>query len=128
MGGHIVTGHVDTVGTLVDLGSRGEAREVTVGFPQEYSHLIAEKGSVTLDGVSLTVNAVGQDSFSVLLVPHTRKSTKFDQLAVGARVNIEVDILARYVARQLAAAVGKPVPRTTGEERWESLLSRHGYM
>jgi riboflavin synthase len=101
MGGHIVTGHVDGVGRVAARTRAGEAVEMRFSFPAELARYIAEKGSVCVSGVSLTVNRVEGDTFAVMLIPHTLEQTSLDELAVGAEVNLEVDILARYVARVL---------------------------
>lgn len=100
LGGHLVTGHVDGVGevlTFVD----GVLR---VRAPRELSRYIARKGSICIDGVSLTVNRVESDAFEVFLIPHTQKVTTLGRLASGSQVNVEVDLIARYVDRLLAAS------------------------
>lgn len=101
LGGHIVTGHVDGVGVVRKVVPRGEGKEVTFLAPEGVEHLIAGKGSVAVDGVSLTVAAVRGREFTVALVPHTLRATTLNDLTPGRRVNIEADILARYVARSL---------------------------
>ncbi len=103
LGGHIVSGHVDAVGRLASRVKNGDALEVGFGFPPTLARYLAEKGSVTVSGVSLTVNRVSLDTFHVVLVPRTLVATKLGTLAVGAAVNLEVDILARYCERLLAA-------------------------
>jgi riboflavin synthase len=99
LGGHIVSGHVDGLATLLDLKPEGESRRLTFEAPQSLSPLIAAKGSVTLDGVSLTVNDVEGHTFGVNVIPHTLSETTLGSLVPGARVNLEIDMLARYVAR-----------------------------
>ncbi|WP_340110249.1 riboflavin synthase [Pikeienuella sp. HZG-20] len=99
LGGHIVTGHVDGVGEIAALHDDGESLRVTVAAPQGLARFIAAKGSIAMDGVSLTVNEVEGASFGVNLIPHTRAATNFGGLRVGRRVNLEIDVLARYVAR-----------------------------
>ncbi len=101
LGGHIVTGHVDGVGVVRKVVPRGEGKEVTFLAPEGVERLIAEKGSVAVDGVSLTVAAVRGREFTVALVPHTLRATTLNDLTPGRRVNIEADILARYVAKSL---------------------------
>jgi riboflavin synthase len=123
MGGHIVTGHVDGVGRVLRLEREGEARRVTVQAPDEVQCFLAPKGSVALDGVSLTVNALHADGradeqgFEVMIVPFTLEHTTLGKLGVGQRVNLEADVLSRYVARQLdLARVGRgPVGATDRE-------------
>jgi riboflavin synthase len=99
LGGHLVTGHVDGVGEV--LSFRDGA--LKVGLPHELMRYVARKGSIGIDGVSLTVNSVDGDSFEVFLIPHTLKATTLGRLAAGAPVNIEVDLVARYVERMMGA-------------------------
>jgi riboflavin synthase len=104
LGGHIVSGHVDGIAELIERQDLPEMAKLTLRVPPELSRFIAQKGSVALDGVSLTVNEVSGDTFSVLLIPHTLKVTTFATLQPGARLNIEVDMMARYAARLLETA------------------------
>ncbi len=104
LGGHMVTGHVDGLAELVARDEFVDSAALTFRVPAELARFIAPKGSVALDGVSLTVNDVKGDTFSVLLIPHTLKVTTFGALPVGARVNLEVDQMARYAARLLDSA------------------------
>jgi riboflavin synthase len=106
LGGHIVSGHVDGVAVVRSIAARGDAREVLIDVPEPLRRLIAPKGSVALDGVSLTVNEVDATGFSVGLIPHTLSVTTLRDLATGTRLNLEVDVLARYVARLLDASHG----------------------
>ena len=99
LGGHIVSGHVDGVGEITALAMDGESLRVTVAAPAGLSRFIAAKGSVAMDGASLTVNEVEGNRFGVNLIPHTREVTTFGGLEVGRQVNLEIDLLARYVAR-----------------------------
>ena len=101
MGGHYVVGHADGIGHLVSKSPVGEATSMRFSIPLELSRFVAQKGSIAVDGVSLTTNTVGKDSFDVVLIPHTLRRTTLGALAVGDEVTIEVDLLARYVARQL---------------------------
>jgi riboflavin synthase len=101
LGGHMVTGHVDGVGRLVERSGIGDSEKVVFEVPRELAKYLAPKGSVTVDGVSLTVNGVARTRFDVVLVPYTRSETTFDRRPVGCRVNIETDVLAKYVARLL---------------------------
>lgn len=104
LGGHIVTGHVDGVAEIVGREAEGGSWRFTIAVPEGLASYIAPKGSVALDGVSLTVNAVGGNRFGVNIIPHTFEVTTFGQREVGDRMNLEIDILARYVARQMEAA------------------------
>jgi riboflavin synthase len=102
MGGHLVTGHVDGVGELADRRDVGDAVWMAFRVPAELAKFIAEKGSIAVDGVSLTVNGVAGDRFEVAIIPHTLQKTTFGALTPGSRVNLEVDLIARYVARLLS--------------------------
>jgi riboflavin synthase len=104
LGGHLVSGHVDGIAELVTREDLPDMARLSLRVPAALSKFIAPKGSVALDGVSLTVNEVEGDSFSVLIIPHTLKVTTFGELRAGARLNIEVDQMARYAARLLQAA------------------------
>jgi riboflavin synthase len=97
--GHIVTGHVDGVGEVVSVEAVGSSKRIVVAVPPELSRYIAPKGSVALDGVSLTVNAVGAAELTVNVIPHTQAVTVIGEYARGTAVNIEVDMLARYLER-----------------------------
>lgn len=99
LGGHIVSGHVDGVGEVISIDSEGGSHRVRVRAPKPLHRFIAPKGSITVDGVSLTVNEVDDDVFGVNLIPHTWDVTTLGGLTVGARVNLEIDMLARYLAR-----------------------------
>jgi riboflavin synthase len=99
LGGHMVTGHVDGVAEIVAIEDFEGMRRMQFKAPHDLARFIAEKGSVALDGTSLTVNGVEGDHFSVLLIPHTLKLTIWDSALVGAEVNLEIDLLARYAAR-----------------------------
>ncbi len=101
LGGHIVTGHVDAVGTLASRRTEGEALAMSFTLPPGLARLVAEKGSIAINGVSMTVNAVRGDAFDVMVIPITRRDTNLGALAPGGTVNLEVDLVARYVARWL---------------------------
>jgi riboflavin synthase len=101
LGGHIVSGHVDGVATIEAIRPEGESLRYTIAAPGELARFVAPKGSVALDGVSLTVNEVEGARFGVNVIPHTRAVTTFGQYRPGDRLNMEIDMLARYVARLL---------------------------
>jgi riboflavin synthase len=101
LGGHLVTGHVDGVGEVAKLTEIGESWELTVRPPAQLRKYIAPKGSITVDGVSLTVNEVDSMGFKVNIIPHTRQVTTIGEFTVGAKVNLEVDLIARYLERLL---------------------------
>ncbi len=104
LGGHLVTGHVDGVGKLADREAAGDYVRAVFEVPNRLAPFLAPKGSITVNGVSLTINAVDRARFDVMLVPYTLDATTFGQMQPGARVNLEVDILAKYVA----SLMGKP--------------------
>ncbi|NOR37117.1 MAG: riboflavin synthase [Woeseiaceae bacterium] len=118
LGGHLVSGHVDCLGTVT--GRKADARSIriTVEIPEEFARYVARKGSVTVDGVSLTVNDVSATSFEVNIIPHTADVTIIGDYAVGTNVNVEVDLLARYIERLLAK---------DGEGLSMEFLKEHGY-
>ena len=99
LGGHLVSGHVDGVGGVVSVTPAGESRVVRIRVPDELARYVARKGSVAVDGVSLTVNTVTGSEFEVNLIPHTLDQTTLGGLAAGDAVNVEVDMLARYLER-----------------------------
>ena len=127
MGGHIVSGHVDGVGRIAGKTPVGGAVKVVFQLPREIMRFIAQKGSICVSGVSLTVNNVDADRFDVVLVPHTRDKTSLDALAIGAAVNIEVDLLARYVARLLETR-DTPAASASSDAAWTERLQRAGYL
>ncbi len=106
LGGHLVSGHVDGVARVLSLSADARSRRLVIGVPAPLARYIAPKGSVTVDGVSLTVNEVTEASFGVNIIPHTQCVTTLGSLAPGARVNLEVDQVARYLARLLAVPAG----------------------
>ncbi len=104
LGGHIVSGHVDGIGALVSAAAEGASWRMVFAAPRPLHRFIAEKGSIAIDGVSLTVNEVDGDRFGVNIIPHTWTVTTLGRLPVGGKVNVEIDLLARYVARILETA------------------------
>ena len=99
IGGHFVTGHIDAVGEVKIFEERGKNLYLRVALPTEYSRYLVDKGSVSVDGCSLTVCEVDEDSFAIWLIPHTLSKTNLNERKVGDKVNLEFDILAKYVAR-----------------------------
>lgn len=99
LGGHIVSGHVDGTAVIEEMHDEGDSTRITFRAPHELARFIAPKGSVSLNGTSLTVNEVNGDRFGVNLIPHTQQVTTWGSAKVGDRVNLEIDTLARYVAR-----------------------------
>jgi riboflavin synthase len=107
IGGHILAGHVDSVGDVVDIFAEGDSKRVEISVPRSLGSMIAAKGSVALDGVSMTINEVrdgddGKTRFSVNVIPHTAQQTTLGGLVRGRQLNVEVDVLARYIDRMLA--------------------------
>ena len=107
LGGHIVTGHIDCRATLSALRSESSCRVLSFTLPREYCRYLVEKGSVAIDGISLTIHGIEPDGFSVTIIPHTLGHTTLASLKAGDRVNIETDILGKYVERLLAPASAK---------------------
>ncbi len=104
LGGHLVQGHVDAVGTVLAVTPEGDGRRGAIALPAELRRFIAMKGSVTVDGVSLTVAGLTDERFEIAYIPHTLAATNAGALRTGTRVNLEVDLLARYLARMLETA------------------------
>jgi len=100
-GGHIVSGHVDAVSEILSISDNGNSKEYWLSMPEEIAPYIAEKGSITIDGVSLTVNALTDDKFRLTIVPHTTLETIISSYQQGSKVNVEVDVMARYIERLL---------------------------
>jgi len=118
LGGHLVSGHVDCLGTVMSCKADARSTRISVEIPEEFARYVARKGSVTVDGVSLTVNDVSATSFEVNIIPHTADVTIIGDYAVGTNVNVEVDLLARYIERLLAK---------DGEGLSMEFLKEHGY-
>lgn len=102
LGGHLVSGHVDGVGEVIRFEPVGESHELVIRAPKALARYIAHKGSITVNGVSLTVNWVKGEDFSINLIPHTIQATNFKHLCAGKPVNLEVDLVARYLERMLS--------------------------
>lgn len=104
LGGHLVSGHVDGVGEVTAVRPVDANRELSIRFPADLARYVARKGSMTVNGVSLTVNTVDEGTFSINLIPHTLQATNLKELKQGDKVNLEVDLVARYVERMLGEA------------------------
>ena len=111
--GHIVQGHVDTLGTIKNITNNGNSYDVFITVDTKYIPYIVPKGSITIDGVSLTVNEVFEDSFRLTIIPHTMRETLFATYKKGSQVNIETDMFARYIAHILSH---KTAPATSWDE------------
>jgi riboflavin synthase len=112
LGGHLVTGHVDGSGEIRTVEPVEGNNEITIRFPASLARYIARKGSIAVNGVSLTVNALANDTFSVNLIPHTLAATNLGALKPGDRVNLEIDLMARYVDRILEASNAVPAQKS----------------
>lgn len=124
LGGHLVSGHVDGLGKLVNCRKQGRSMQLRIRSPEELSRYIAEKGSISVDGVSLTVNSASGPEFEVNIVPHTREHTTLGKLEMGSVVNLEVDILARYLERLIQSKQAMK----NGSEITREFLAQHGFM
>ncbi len=118
LGGHIVSGHVDCVGKVLSVDEDARSMRLKLELPRDYARYVAKKGSVCIDGVSLTINEVSGNSFEVNIIPHTAEVTTIGDYAPGSVVNIEVDLLARYLERLLSA---------DGDGISLEFLKAHGY-
>lgn len=125
-GGHIVAGHVDGVGRVAERVNVGTAERVRFECGDEVLRFVAEKGSITIDGVSLTVNRLHPKGFEVMLVPFTQDATALGDRKAGSSVNLEVDVIARYVARLLEGGAGRAPAAGSGVTL--EMLARHGYV
>lgn len=123
LGGHFVTGHVDGVGAVKGKRKLGEAVKYEIGAPPEVMDFLVEKGSVAVDGISLTVVDVLRDSFTVVIIPHTARATTIGAKGPGSRVNLEADIIGKYVKR----LIEKKTDQKTGGSGLMDALRREGY-
>jgi len=128
LGGHLVSGHVDDVCTLTARVPEGSASCLTFEFPPHLARFIAQKGSVAVNGVSLTVNVARGRTFDVTVIPHTADVTSLGDLAVGQAVNLEVDLLARYVARLLEVGSQAAQAGGSADQAWLERLKRSGML
>lgn len=107
LGGHLVSGHVDCVATVSRISRAGESREMSFRFPASFGPEVVRKGSVALNGISLTVNQCGEDFLSVNIIPDSLARTNIGQWRIGSRINMETDIIGKYVLKALSAGAGK---------------------
>ena len=119
LGGHLVSGHVDGIGTVVTFTDLGDCWTLAIEAPRSLSKYIAKKGSICVNGVSLTVNSIDKNTFTMNIIPHTLQHTMFSQLEIGSQVNLEIDQIARYVERMTQWEneqwANEPVNNKTGE-------------
>ncbi len=125
LGGHLVSGHVDGIGEVIERRNEGRSVRFRIKAPDELARYIATKGSITVDGISLTVNGVSGAVFELNLVPHTLQETTMDSFVDGHRVNLEVDLIARYLERLL---LGEAAASPTGGGISEAFLAEHGFL
>ena len=125
LGGHIVSGHVDGVGEIISVHDFGQTWELWVQAPDTLAKYIAEKGSITVDGVSLTVNDIDGARFKLTLVPHTLKETIIQYYKAGTKVNLEVDVIARYLERLM---LGDKAAHSNKKDISMSFLAENGYL
>ncbi len=123
LGGHLVSGHVDGVGKVIERNDDGRSLQFTIDAPKSIARYIAAKGSITIDGISLTVNSVNESLFELNIVPHTLDETTLKTLSVGDEVNLEVDLIARYLERLLTGEHKREKPEITS-----AFLAEHGFM
>ncbi|MBM7334597.1 MAG: riboflavin synthase [Alcanivorax sp.] len=125
MGGHLVSGHVDGLGTVRSLTRDARSVRIDIEAPAELARYIAQKGSITVDGISLTVNSVDGAVFSLNIIPHTQQVTTIQDWAVGTPVNLEVDIIARYLERLL---LGERAAQAGSQGISMAFLAEHGFL
>lgn len=124
-GGHMVSGHVDGISEITSIEHKGNSIDYWLTMPEDLAPYIAEKGSITIDGTSLTVNGLSDDKFRITIVPHTTEQTIISKYQTGTKVNIEVDLIARYIERLLT----KQTPQTQQESGvTHALLARSGFI
>lgn len=128
LGGHMVLGHVDGVGAVVSTHARGIAQEIRVSLPAELRGYVARKGSIAVDGISLTVTDVTETDFGLGIIPHTLRETTLRTISPGRKVNLEVDVLARYVQQTLRSLVQGADGRQSAAGGLEDLLRNQGYV
>ncbi len=123
--GHFVTGHVDCLGGVISIAREGESRKIRVSFPQNWARYVVDKGSIALDGISLTVLHAESDFLEVNIIPSTLTATSIEEWRVGWMINLEFDILAKYVQRMLSGWQGKGAGQEEGIS--QDFLQRHGF-
>jgi riboflavin synthase len=132
LGGHLVMGHVDAVGRVLAVRRRGIAQEIRVSLPEPVRPYVAAQGSIAVEGISLTVTDIGEEDFGLGIIPHTLEQTTLRRVEAGRRLNLEVDVLARYVRRALTALAGSEPGTGMPERRCGSLdedfLRAQGFM
>jgi riboflavin synthase len=128
LGGHLVFGHVDGLGEVISITPIGDSRHIVIRLPNDLKHLAAVKGSIALDGISLTVNAVNDNQIDLMIIPHTWAVTSWGNLKVGQKIHVEADMLARYAARKDPEIefIKQRNARVEQDKAWETSLIRRG--
>ena len=126
LGGHMVSGHIDAVATLAERRSDGNAQRMTFALDPSCNRFLVVKGSVAIDGISLTVNSVDVDSFSVAIIPHSLQNTTLAAMQIGSRVNIETDLIAKYVLRLFPG--GREAQSAERPALSLDFLAKHGFL
>ncbi len=127
LGGHMVSGHVDAIGKLRERTRDGKSWRLTFQIPRELDKYVIEKGSIAINGISLTVNACAEGTFHVNIIPHTARETTIDQLQTGDEVNIETDLMGKYVEKMLQAWKPGAKPPREGKAIDMEFLAKHGF-
>ena len=130
LGGHLVTGHVDGIGILRERNKEGRSWRLVFQIPHELTTYLIEKGSVAINGISLTVNGCGEDRFDVNIVPHTAQMTTIEKFQIGEEVNIETDLIGKYVEKMLKGRADRPISSSPAEESSIDMgfLRKHGFL
>ena len=126
LGGHMVSGHIDSVATLTGRHNDGNAQRLTFALDATFNRFLVEKGSVAIDGISLTVNSVEAEAFTVAIIPHTLHHTTLAAMSIGQRVNIETDLIAKYVLRLFPG--GREVASAERPALSLDFLAKHGFL
>ncbi|MCU0571976.1 MAG: riboflavin synthase [Syntrophobacteraceae bacterium] len=129
LGGHLVSGHVDSMGSLADRKNEGRSIRLYFEIPRELSRYTIEKGSIAINGISLTINGCGEGRFDVNIVPHTARETTLDDLQIGQAVNIETDLIGKYVEKMTAPWTAVAGEKAVGGGRVDAaFLQKHGFL
>jgi len=128
LGGHLVSGHVDGLGEVLEIKQESRSVQITIQVPEALKRYVSVKGSVCIDGTSLTVNSVDDDKFSINIVPHTQQRTIIENYSVGTKVNLEVDLIARYLERLLQAGSSPAGSDKTTSNISMSTLANAGFL
>lgn len=128
LGGHLVSGHVDCVAEVTEISSAGQSLKVRINFPELFSDQVIERGSITLDGISLTVTACGAGFLTVNIIPDSQKRTNVSAWQKGTRLNMETDLIGKYVCRYLETHMGKNADKVKRESLNRDFLARNGFL